>query len=149
MILYSVCLWKKLEHVSTRRQEMPRKCQAILSKQIVGVFDALSSESIIFLHIIATVAASSDREMAPYPSGKRKFDAIDLTGDDDVRSSTQAHRAPPGDVTQSQRDSWLEQGDEADAEDIILSSQDGDDSVTQSYQLYGMLRIGTRLTTPY
>ena len=87
--------------------------------------------------------------MAPTASGKRKFDAIDLTGDDDVGSSTQPPRAPPGDVTQSQRDSWLEQGDEADAEDIVLSSQDGDDSVTQSYQLYGTLRIGTRLTTPY
>ncbi len=94
-------------------------------------------------------AANIEREMAPPPSGKRKFDTIDLTGDDDAGSSSQPHRAPPGDVTQSQRDSWLEQGDEADAEDIVLSSQDGDDSVTQSYQLYGMLRIGTRLTTPY
>ena len=76
--------------------------------------------------------------MAPNTNGKRKFDAIDLTGDDDVGSSSQALRAPPGDVTQSQRDSWMEQGDEADAEDIIISSQDGEDSVTQSYQLYGM-----------
>ena len=77
--------------------------------------------------------------MAPHTNGKRKFDTIDLTGDDDVGSSFQASRAPPGYVTQSQRDSWLEQGDEADAEDIIVSSQDGDDSVTQSYQLYGTL----------
>lgn len=75
--------------------------------------------------------------MASHTNGKRNFDAIDLTGDDDVGSSTQAHRAPPGDVTQSQRDSWMEQGDEADAGDIILSSQDGDDAVTQTYQLYG------------
>lgn len=78
--------------------------------------------------------------MAPYTNGKRKFDAIDLTGDDDVGSSFRAPRASPGDVSQSQRDSWLEQGDEADAGDIIISSQDGDDSVTQSFQLYGTLR---------
>lgn len=86
--------------------------------------------------------------MAPTANGKRKFDTIDLTGDDDVGFPTQPNRGPPGDVTQSQRDSWMEQGDEADAEDIIISSQDGDDSVTQSYQLYGMLRIRTRLTPP-
>ena len=79
--------------------------------------------------------------MAPHNNGKRKFDAIDLTGDDDEVSSSQAPRAPPGDVSQAQRDSWLEQGDEADAEDIIVSSQDDDDSVTQSYQLYGTSRI--------
>ena len=76
--------------------------------------------------------------MAPNANGKRNIEAIDLTGDDDVGSSTQASRAPPGDVTQSQRDSWMEQGDEADAGAIIISSQDGDDTVTQSYQLYGM-----------
>lgn len=76
--------------------------------------------------------------MAPTANVKRKFDAIDLTGDDDVGFSNQAHRAPPGHVTQSQRDSWMEQGDEADADAIIISSQGDDDSVTQSYQLYGM-----------
>lgn len=84
--------------------------------------------------------------MASIANGKRKFDAIDLTGDDDAGSSTQARRAPPGDVTQSQRDSWMEQGDEADAEDVVVSSQDGDDSVTQSYQLYGMGGVGTGWT---
>ena len=77
--------------------------------------------------------------MAPRSNTKRKFDTIDLTGDDDVGSSSQASRPPPGDVTQSQRDSWMELGDEADAADIIISSQD-DDSVTQSYQLYGTSR---------
>lgn len=76
--------------------------------------------------------------MAPNANGKRNIEAIDLTGDDVVGSSTQASRAPPGDVTQSQRDSWMEQGDEADAGAIIISSQDGDDTVTQSYQLYGL-----------
>ena len=80
--------------------------------------------------------------MARHNNGKRKFEAIDLTEDDDVGSSTQVARAPPGDVTQSQRDSWMEQGDEADAEDIIVSSQDGDDTVSQSYQLYGTLQRG-------
>lgn len=79
--------------------------------------------------------------MAHQSSGKRKFEAIDLTGDDDVVSSSQVTRAPPGDVSQSQRDSWMEYGDEADAGDIIVSSQDGNDSVTQSYQLYGTLKI--------
>ena len=89
--------------------------------------------------------------MAPYTNGKRKFDAIDLTGDDDVGSSSQAARAPPGDVTQFQRDSWMEQGEEEDAGDIIISSQDGDDSVTQSYQLYGThyARARTRLILPF
>ena len=81
-------------------------------------------------------------------NGKRKFDAIDLTGDDDVGSSTQARRVPPRDVTQSQRDSWMEQGDEADAGDIVISSQDDDFSITQSYQLYGMVRAATRLILP-
>ena len=81
--------------------------------------------------------------MASQYNGKRKFHAIDLTGDDDVGSLNQVPRPPPGDVTQSQRDSWMEQGDEADAEDIIISSQDGDDSVTQSYQLYGTWRCDT------
>lgn len=76
--------------------------------------------------------------MVPNPNGKRNFDTIDLTEDENVGSSSRASRAPPGDVTQSQRDSWMEQGDEADAGDIIISSQDGDDSVTQSYQLYGI-----------
>lgn len=84
--------------------------------------------------------STADSTMAPYTNGKRKFDAIDLTGDDDLGSSFRAPRASPGDVSQSQRDSWLEQGDEADAGDIIISSQDGDDSVTQSFQLYGTLR---------
>ena len=72
-------------------------------------------------------------------SGKRKFDTIDLTGDDDAPSS-QSWRPPPGEaLTQSQRDSWLEQDNEDDADDIIISSQDGDETATSSYQLYGKL----------
>lgn len=71
--------------------------------------------------------------------GKRKHDTIDLTADDDGPSVSQARRAPPGDqVTQSQRDSWLERANEEDADEIVISSQDGDDTATSSYQLYGM-----------
>ena len=70
---------------------------------------------------------------------KRAHDAIDLTQDDDVPSATQGRRPPPGEnVSQSQRDSWLEQGHEDDANDIVISSQDGEDAVTASYQLYGI-----------
>lgn len=76
--------------------------------------------------------------MATTANGKRKYNTIDLTGDDDAPSTSQARRAPPGEnVTQSQRDSWVEQGNEDDADDIIISSQDGDDTATASYQLYG------------
>lgn len=72
--------------------------------------------------------------MASNTHGKRKHNAIDLTGDDDGPS----RRGPPGDsITQSQRDSWLEQSNEEDADDIVISSQDGDDTATASYQLYG------------
>lgn len=77
--------------------------------------------------------------MATMARGKRKHDAIDLTGDDDGPSASQARRASPGDqITQSQRDSWLERVNEEDADDIVISSQDGDDTATSSYQLYGM-----------
>ena len=73
--------------------------------------------------------------MAP---GKRKHDVIDLTGNDNTPTQ-QARRAAPGDqVTQSQRDSWLEQANEEDAGDMVVSSQDGDDNTTSSYQLYGI-----------
>lgn len=76
--------------------------------------------------------------MASNSNGKRKYNAIDLTGDDDAPSASQGRRAPPGEgVAQSQRDSWVDQGIEDDADDIIISSQDGDDTATASYQLYG------------
>lgn len=68
---------------------------------------------------------------------KRKFGAIDLTGDEDG-SSSQSRRAPGMDeVTQSQRDSWLEQAEEHEAEDIIMSSQHDNETAMTSYQLYG------------
>lgn len=69
-------------------------------------------------------------------NGKRKHDAIDLTGDDD---SQPGRPAPGNGVSQSQRDSWLAQSQEEDADDIIISTQDGDDSATANYQLYGVL----------
>lgn len=73
-------------------------------------------------------------------NGKRKHDTIDLTGDDDTATSSQSQRPPPGDgVSQSQRDSWVAHSQEEDADDIVISSQDGDDSATASYQLYGVL----------
>ena len=78
--------------------------------------------------------------MGTYMKGKRKRDVIDLTADDDALGVSQTQRAPPGDsITQSQRDSWVEQGNEEDDDDIVISSQDGNDSITASYQLYGML----------
>jgi hypothetical protein len=71
--------------------------------------------------------------------GKRKHAVIDLTGDDDALSTSQSRRPPPGEaITQSQRDSWLEQANEEDADDIVVSSQDGDGTAMASYQLYGI-----------
>ncbi|KAL6717893.1 hypothetical protein ACLMJK_003978 [Lecanora helva] len=79
--------------------------------------------------------------MASTTHGKRSFDAIDLTSDSDAPSASQARRAAPGDsVTQAQRDSWLERENEDDAGEIVASSQDGDDSVVSSYQLYSVLQ---------
>ena len=75
--------------------------------------------------------------MAATANGKRKFDAIDLTGDDYAPAASQARRAPPGDsISQSERHSWLDQENEGDADDIVISSQDGDDNALASYQLY-------------
>ena len=59
--------------------------------------------------------------------GKRRHEAIDLTREDAAASSSQATRPPPGDgVSQSQRDIWLDQSQEGEADDIIINSQDGD-----------------------
>lgn len=76
--------------------------------------------------------------MGTNPNNKRKYDTVDLTGDDDAPSS-QSRRTPPGEnLTQSQRDTWLEQGNEDDADEIVVLSQDGDgnNAATLSYQLY-------------
>ena len=77
--------------------------------------------------------------MAAATHGKRRYETIDLTGDDDSTYGSQRSRPSPGEsITQSQRDSWLEQGNEEDADDIVISSQDGDGTAMASYQLYGM-----------
>ena len=87
--------------------------------------------------------------MAPNINGKRTFDTIDLTGDDDAASSSQSRRAPPTDgISQSQRDTWLEHADEGDADDIVISSQDGDGSAMQTYQLYGE-RVEARIVEKF
>lgn len=76
--------------------------------------------------------------MAAATHGKRRYETIDLTGDDDSTSASLRSRPSPGEsITQSQRDSWLEQGNEDDADDIVISSQDGDGTAMASYQLYG------------
>ena len=77
--------------------------------------------------------------MAAATHGKRRYETIDLTGDDDMNSASLRSRPPPGErISQSQRDSWLEQFNEEDADDIVISSQDGDGTAMASYQLYGM-----------
>ena len=76
--------------------------------------------------------------MAAATHGKRRYETIHLTGDDDSTSASLRSRPSPGEsITQSQRDSWLEQGNEDDADDIVVSSQDGDGVAMASYQLYG------------
>ena len=76
--------------------------------------------------------------MAATMHGKRRYETIDLTGDDDSTSASLRSRPSPGEsISQSQRDTWLEQGNEEDADDIVISSQDGDGTAMASYQLYG------------
>ena len=77
--------------------------------------------------------------MAAAMPGKRRYETIDLTGDDDSTSASLRSRPPPGEsIGQSQRDTWLEQNNEEDADDIVISSQDGDSTAMASYQLYGI-----------
>ena len=77
--------------------------------------------------------------MAAAMPGKRRYETIDLTGDDDSTSASLRSRPPPGEsISQSQRDTWLEQSNEEDADDIVISSQDGDGTAMASYQLYGI-----------
>lgn len=67
--------------------------------------------------------------------GKRKHDAIDLTGDNDAAISSQSRNQAP---SQDDHDIWVAQ-EEHEAEDIIMSSQDGDEESMTTYQLYGVL----------
>ncbi len=84
--------------------------------------------------------------MAAATHGKRRYETIDLTGDDDPAPASLRSRPSPGEsISQSQRDSWLEQGNEEDADDIVISSQDGDGTAMASYQLYGMVAIQNSL----
>ena len=74
--------------------------------------------------------------MAPYRNqGKRKYDAIDLTGDDDAVTSSQSRVAHP---SQEVQEPWVPE-EEHEAEDIVISSQDGNYDITATYQLYGVL----------
>ena len=73
--------------------------------------------------------------MAPMSSqGKRKHGAIDLTGEDDASRASQSRNAPP---TQEERDAWVPD-EEHEAEDIIISSQDGNEEAIATYQLYSV-----------
>ena len=77
--------------------------------------------------------------MAAAMPGKRRYETIDLTGDDDSTSASLRSRPSPGEsLSQSQRDTWLDQSNEEDADDIVISSQDGDGTAMASYQLYGI-----------
>ncbi|KAL9104261.1 MAG: hypothetical protein Q9163_000757 [Psora crenata] len=66
---------------------------------------------------------------------KRKHDVIDLTGEDDAATSSQSRNAPP---SQEVRDSWVWE-EEHEAEDVVIPSQDGNDELMATYQLYGVL----------
>lgn len=85
--------------------------------------------------------------MAAAMPGKRRYETIDLTGhDDDSTSASLRSRPSPGEsISQSQRDTWLEQSNEEDADDIVISSQDGDGTAMASYQLYGIEAIHNSL----
>lgn len=82
--------------------------------------------------------------MAPKANGKRRIDVIDLTDDHPLES--QSRKAPrsllAGASTQSQRDTWADRDEEEDADDVIILSQDGDNSATESFELYGNLKFG-------
>jgi hypothetical protein len=83
--------------------------------------------------------------MAPHVNGKRRIDVIDLTDDHHPPSVSQSRKAPrslvAGAFTQSQRDTWMVQDEEEDADDVIILSQDGHNSATESYELYGNMKL--------
>ena len=55
--------------------------------------------------------------------------------------SSQSQPAPSisGGFSQSQRDSWLEEAEELDADEVIMMSQDADGNVGETFVLYGTL----------
>ena len=86
--------------------------------------------------------------------GKRKVESIDLTGSDNEQPETlqarkHAKRSMPTPPTSSQsvlsqpsrreRDDWVEDAGPNDADAEIALTQDFDDNVYESYQLYGIL----------
>ena len=110
-------------HVVSRLSLLPRCLQAE------------SAHRFLLLHLpIWTHLEIEDRPaLIMAPRAKRKHDTVDLTGDQDVHMSSQSRHVPPSQV---ERDSWLE---EHEAEDIVMASQDGNDDVTATYQLYSVL----------
>ena len=118
-----------------------------------------------------------DNNTIPHPTmsqnviGKRKVEAIDLTGSDDEDvaptqsrkisradhrtlnpdrslNSSEARSVFAGQPTQAQRDQWAADGDEAGIDDLIASTQDGDMNDTDDMlELYGTLQtkiVGVR-----
>lgn len=113
--------------------------------------------------------------MAPWGTGgKRPIAVVDLTGDDDLRSSqSQSPKVPRSldsqgfssqgvssqgfssqglssqglsqGFSQSQRDTWVDHHDvEEDADDVIILSQDGDNGAAESLELFGQEQLQAR-----
>lgn len=82
--------------------------------------------------------------MARRANGKRPIEMIDLTEDNAPLEPQPRKIARPLDgqaFSQSQRDTWVNQDDEEDdADHVIILSQDGDNSATESFELYGTKR---------
>ena len=86
--------------------------------------------------------------MARWGSVKRPIETVDLTGDDDTRWQSQPRKVPRASdaerFSRSQRDTWIDPDREVeeDADDIIILSQDGDISATETFELYGQQLLG-------
>lgn len=82
-------------------------------------------------------------------SQKRKYDVIDLTGDDSPVQPQRARNAYP---TELQREDYLDEFETDAANDIIISSQGNDDELRLAFQPYGVLAtrvVGVRYYTGY
>lgn len=79
------------------------------------------------------------RDMAPTnTNGKRPIYSIDLTSDDDPPTQRKIHRSHPLDNSaESERDPRAAHDDEEDADEIIILSQDGNNIVSENYELFG------------
>ena len=95
---------------------------------------------------------SRQAAMAARQNGKRRVELVDLTGsDDDGVGHVQRHKVarPNGQtptLSQSEQDQWLNDLEEADADEIINLSQDG--SADENYELYGMLNSNDSASIP-